>query len=187
MNKVRQSTARTSGDRAAAHHVELLLKLLIGVVDTELLEAVDLERLEPGMREQVSSCRRNEMREDLAAKTFIPVDVEDPDKGVLLDVGDQSFVDVLHDPVEELGVDVLGQGVASVGGLQAGEGLDVRLRGRLQLPVAQPLGHVLVGDADQVAERRQVAVVWLEGDQEIDHLIDHFGYCDCCLQSLGCV
>lgn len=106
------------------------------------------------------------MCEDSAAETFAPVDVEDADEGVLLDVGDQSFVDVLHDPVEELGVDVLGQRVTSVGGLEAGEGLDVRLRGRLQLPVAQPLGHVLVGDADQVAERRQVAVVWLERDHE---------------------
>lgn len=125
------------------------------------------------------------MCEASAAETFVPVDVEDPDEGVLLDVGDQSFVDVLHDPVEELGVDVLGQRVTSVGGLQAGEGLDVRLRGRLQLPVAQPLGHVLVGDADQVAERRQVAVVWLQGDDESDHLIRHFGQCDCGLQSPG--
>lgn len=99
-----------------------------------------------------------------AAETFVPVDVEDADEGVLLDVGHQSFVDVLHDPVEELGVDVLGQRVTSVSGLEAGEGLDVRLGGRLQLPVAQPLGHVLVGDADQVAERLQVAVVWLVGE-----------------------
>lgn len=105
-------------------------------------------------------------------QTLVPVDVEDADEGVLLDVGHQGFVDVLHDPVEELGVDVLGQRVASVGGLEAGEGLDVRLGGRLQLPVAQPLGHVLVGDADQVAERHQVAVVRLvRGHCESDDLI----------------
>lgn len=88
---------------------------------------------------------------------------------MLLDVGDESFVDVLHDPVEQLGVDVFRERVASVGGLQTGEGLDIRLCGCLQLPVAQPLGHVLVGDADQVAERRQVTVVLLEKDHESDH------------------
>lgn len=80
---------------------------------------------------------------------------------MLRDVGDQGFVDVLHDPVEELGVDVLGERVAGVGGLQPRQRLDVRLRGRLQLPVAQPLGHVLVGHAHQLAERRQVPVVGL--------------------------
>lgn len=58
---------------------------------------------------------------------------------MLLDVGHQSFVDMLHDPVKELGVDVFGQRVTSVGGLEAGEGLDIRLCSCLQLPVAQPL------------------------------------------------
>lgn len=97
----------------------------------------------------------------------VPVDVEDPDEGVLFDVGDQSFVNVLHNPVEELGVDVFGQSVTGVSGLQAGNGLDVRLRGGLQLPVAQPLGHVLVGHAYQLAERRQVAIVGLQGEEAI--------------------
>ena len=82
---------------------------------------------------------------------------------MLFDVGDQGFVNVLHNPVEELGVDVFGQRVAGVGGLQAGDGFDVRLRGRLQFPVAQPLRHVLVGHAYQLAERRQVAIVGLRG------------------------
>lgn len=98
----------------------------------------------------------------------VPVDVEDPDEGVLFDVGDESLVDVLHNPVEHLGVDVFGEGVAGVGGLQTREGLDVRLRGRLQLPVAQPVRHVLVGDAHQVAKRRQVDVVGLAGREKGD-------------------
>lgn len=69
---------------------------------------------------------------------------------------------MLHNPVEELGVDMFGQRVTGVGGLQAGEGLDIRLRGCLQLPVAQPLRHVLVGHAYQLAERCQVAIVGLQ-------------------------
>lgn len=85
---------------------------------------------------------------------------------MLLDVGDQSFVDVLHDPVEELGVDMFGQSVPSVGGLNAGEGLDIRLCGRLQLPVAKPLRHVLIGHANQLAECRQVAIVGLRGGED---------------------
>lgn len=86
---------------------------------------------------------------------------------MLFDVGDQSFVDVLNNPVEELGVDVFGQSVASIGGLNAGEGLDIRLRGRLQLPVAKPLRHVLIGHANQLAECRQVAIVGLQEEEEI--------------------
>lgn len=90
-----------------------------------------------------------------------PVDVEDPDEGVLFDVGNQGFVDVLYNPVEELGVDMFGQGVTGVSGLQAWQGLDIRLCSRLQLPVAQPLRHVLVGHAYQLAKRRQVPIVGL--------------------------
>lgn len=98
---------------------------------------------------------------------FVPVDVEDPDEGVLLDVGDQSLVHVLHDPVEEFGVDMFGQRVAGVGGLQTGDGLDIRLGSRLQLPVAQPLGHVLVGDPHQVTEGCEVGIVGLEDKVEM--------------------
>lgn len=80
---------------------------------------------------------------------------------MLFDAGDQSFVDMLHYPVEEFGIDMFGKRVSSVGGLQTREGLDIGLCGRLQLPVAQPLGHILVGDADQLTERRQVPIVRL--------------------------
>lgn len=109
--------------------------------------------------------------------TFVPIDVEDPDERVLLDVGHQSFVDVLHDPVKELGVDVFGQRVTSVGGLEAGEGLDIRLCSRLQLSVAQPLGHVLVSHTNQVAECCQVAVIGLQEGHEHNNLT-------CCLADL---
>lgn len=73
---------------------------------------------------------------------------------------------MLNNPVEELGVDMFGQSVASVGGLNAGEGLDIRLCGRLQLPVAKPLRHVLIGHTNQLAERRQVAIVGLQEEEE---------------------
>ena len=99
--------------------------------------------------------------------TDVPVDVEDTNEGVLFDVGDQGFINVLHNPVEELGVDMFGQGITGVGGLQAGEGLDICLCGCLQLPVAQPLRHVLVSHTYQLTERRQVAIVGLRQEKEI--------------------
>lgn len=69
----------------------------------------------------------NESSQFVLCCTDVPVDIEHADEGVLLNTGDQSLIDVLHNPVEELGVDMFGQGVSSVGGLNAGKGLDVRL------------------------------------------------------------
>lgn len=92
----------------------------------------------------------------------VPVDVEDPDEGVLLNVGDQSFVDMLHDPVEEFGIDMFGQCVPGVGSLQTREGFDIGLCGGLQLSMAQPLGHVLVGHTHELTERQQMTIVGLE-------------------------
>lgn len=61
----------------------------------------------------------------------LPVDVKNPDERVLFDVGNKSFVDVLHNPVEQLGIDVFGESITGVGGLQTREGLYVRLGRRL--------------------------------------------------------
>lgn len=101
-----------------------------------------------------------------------PVDVEDPNERVLLHVGDQSFVDMLHNPVEEFGVDVFGQCVPGVGGLKTREGLHVRLCGCFQLPVTQPLSHVLIGHAHQVTERCQVTIVGLQENKRLKPLAE---------------
>ena len=71
--------------------VEILLQLLVGEVDVELLEAVHLEVLEPK-------------------------DVEHPNEGELLSSFDAS-VDPLQDPAEEIGVQRHGHGVSRVLGL----------------------------------------------------------------------
>lgn len=105
----------------------------------------------------------------------VPVDVKHSNERVLLDRGVEGFVDVVHDPSEELGVDVLGEGVAGIDGLQLGDGLDVGLRGRLQLLVTQPVGHVLVRDPHEVTEDGQVLVVRLE--QECRLKIFTQGFC----------
>ena len=91
----------------------------------------------------------------------LPVDVQNTDEGVLFGGGVQGLVDVLHDPVKHVGVDVFGERVTGIGGLQPRDGLDVGLLGCLQLLVAQPMRHVLVGHAHQLTKHRQVAVIGL--------------------------
>lgn len=81
---------------------------------------------------------------------------------MLLGGGLQDFVDVLHNPVEESGVDVLGERVAGVDRLSAGHGLHVGLRRRGQFPVAQPVLHLLQLHPQQSAEVLQVDVASLK-------------------------
>lgn len=96
----------------------------------------------------------------------LPVNVQHADEGVLLGGGVQRHVDVLYDPVKHARVDVLGERVAGVVGLLVGHVLHVRLRGRDQLPVAQPVLHLLQLHAQQPAEVLQVRVVALRRDGE---------------------
>lgn len=55
----------------------------------------------------------------------------------------QHHVDVLHDPVEHARIDVLGQRVTGIVRLLVGHVLHVRLRGGDQLPVTEPVLHLL--------------------------------------------
>lgn len=74
---------------------------------------------------------------------------------------------MLYYPVEEFGIDMFGQRVTGVSGLQTREGFDICLCCRLQLSVAQPLGHILVGHAHQLTERRQVPIVRLQKKEQV--------------------
>ena len=73
---------------------------------------------------------------------------------------------MLHNPVEELGIDMFRKRVTGIGCLNTGKGLDIRLCGCLQLSVAQPLRHVLIGHSYQPAERHQVPIVGLRGEKQ---------------------
>ncbi len=96
---------------------ELLLQLLVGVVDAELLEAVLAERLEA-------------------------VDVEHAYEGGGLHGALQTLVDLRHDPVEDRGVHVLGERVPGEQRLaQWQRGVDHFLGG-LDPLVADPVSHV---------------------------------------------
>lgn len=86
---------------------------------------------------------------------------------MLLDGGVQGLVDVLHDPVEELSVDVLGQGVAGVEHLLHGHVLHVGLGRGDELAMAKPVLHLAVLQAQQSTKVGQVLVLALEGEQEV--------------------
>lgn len=96
---------------------------------------------------------------------LVPVDIQDPDEGVLFGGRLQGPVNVLHDPVEHAGVDVFGESVAGGGCLLAGHFLYVRLRGRGQLPVTEPVLHLLQLHTQQPAEVFEVGVVLLQHKQ----------------------
>lgn len=73
---------------------------------------------------------------------------------------------MLHDPVEHARVDVLSERVAGVVRLLVGHILHVRLRGGDQLPVAEPVLHLLLLHAQEAAEVLQVHVLALCARQE---------------------
>mmetsp|Transcript_30373 Transcript_30373/g.84969 ORF Transcript_30373/g.84969 Transcript_30373/m.84969 type:complete len:392 (+) Transcript_30373:2522-3697(+) len=79
--------------------VEVLLELLVTEVDAELLERVDLENFETENVKGIDGARAD---------------------GALR--GSHTNVDLLDDPVEEVRVNLLGEGVAVVGGLLKVEG-----------------------------------------------------------------
>lgn len=80
---------------------------------------------------------------------------------MLLDGGVQGLVDVLHDPVEEPGIDVLGQGIPGVHHLLHRHALHVGLRRGDELAMAKPVLHLAVLHSQQAAEIVQVLILAL--------------------------
>lgn len=76
-----------------------------------------------------------------AGRPALPVDVQDPNEGVLFARELQRLVNPLHNEIKEVGVDLFGQGVTGVEGLGFGHGLDDGLGGSHDPSVAQPPFH----------------------------------------------
>ncbi len=64
----------------------------------------------------------------------------------------QGLIDVLHDPVKEMGVNVFGQGVSGVDCLGMRDVLHIGLGSGHQLPAAQPVLHLLLLYTQQPTE-----------------------------------
>lgn len=79
----------------------------------------------------------------------------------------QGLIDVLHNPVKEMGVNVFGQGVSGVDRLGVRHVLHVGLGSSHQLPAAQPVLHLLLFYTEQPTEMIQMSVVPLQVQKEI--------------------
>lgn len=79
----------------------------------------------------------------------------------------QGLIDVLHNPVKEMGVNVFGQGISGVDRLGVRHVLHVGLGSGHQLPAAQPVLHLLLFYTEQLTEMMQISVVSLQVKKEI--------------------
>lgn len=86
------------------------------------------------------------------SQIYLPINVQHANKRVLFDSRMESLIDMIYNPVKELGVDVLGQCITGIGGLQLGDGLDVCLCGSSQLPMAKPVTHLIIVHTHEVTE-----------------------------------
>ena len=86
------------------------------------------------------------------SQIHLPINVQHTDKRVLFDSRMENLIDMIYNPVKELGIDVLGQCITGIRGLQLGDGLDVCLRGSSQLPMAEPVTHLLKVHSHEVTE-----------------------------------
>ena len=117
-------------------HVELLLQLLVGIVDTELLEGVDLKSLKA-------------------------VDVQHPNELVHLEIGLQCLVDVEDNPVKQVGVNALHKSVSGLECLRGVHGLGVGLPHCDDLPAAEPGPQLVLLHLQQLTDDWQAWVLRL--------------------------
>lgn len=81
----------------------------------------------------------------------------------MLDSRMECLIDMIYNPVKELGIDVLGQCITHlIRGLQLGDGLDMRLCGSGQLPMAEPVTHLLKGHTHEVTEDAEGVHAWAD-------------------------
>lgn len=64
----------------------------------------------------------------------------------------EGLIDMIYNPVKELGINVLGQSITGICGLQLGYGFDVCLRGGSQFPMAEPVTHLFIVHTHKVTE-----------------------------------
>lgn len=79
----------------------------------------------------------------------------------------QGLIDVLHDPVKQMGVDVFGQGISGINRLAVGHVFHISFRSGHQFPTAQPVLHLLLLNPQQPTEMMQMSVVPLHMQKDI--------------------
>lgn len=64
----------------------------------------------------------------------------------------KGFVHMIHNPVKEISIDMFGKCISGIDGMKFGNWLDVGFSGSGELPMAKPVGHLLVLHTHEVAE-----------------------------------
>lgn len=103
----------------------------------------------------------------LSLSQALPIDIQHPNEGVLFGGRVQGLIDVLHNPVKEMGVNVFGQGISGVDRLGIRHVLHIGLGGGHQLPAAQPVLHLLLLYTQQPTEMMQICVIPLQVQKQI--------------------
>lgn len=80
---------------------------------------------------------------------------------MLLDRGVEGLVNMVHNPVEQLGINVLGQRIPGIHNLLDVHALDVGLGSGDQFPMAEPVVHLAVFHPQQSAKIMQVFILFL--------------------------
>lgn len=101
------------------------------------------------------------------SQIYSPVNVQHTNKRVLFDSRMESLIDIIYNPVKKLGIDVLGQSITGICGLQLGDGLDVRLCGSSQLPMAEPVTHLLIVHTHEVTKYAERFMLGLPKDNKL--------------------
>lgn len=64
----------------------------------------------------------------------------------------EGFVHMIYNPVKEISIDMFGKCISGIDGMKFGNWLDVRFSGSGELPMAKPVGHLLVLHTHEVTE-----------------------------------
>lgn len=66
--------------------------------------------------------------------------------------GMKGFVHMIYNPVEEVSIDMFGKCISGIDGVKFGNWLDVSFSGSGELPMAKPVGHLLILHTHEVTE-----------------------------------
>lgn len=71
---------------------------------------------------------------------------------MLFDSSVKGFVHMIYNPVKEVGIDMFGKCISGIDGMKFGNWLDVGFSGSGELPMAKPVGHLLILHTHEVTE-----------------------------------
>jgi len=156
-----------------AYQVKLLLKLLVCIVDTKLLKAVDVKRFKAEDKGNKDHIRNGHMRDqkhqaaggEVIVVSALPINVQNTNESMLLSWSLQCIIYPLDNAIKQMGIDLLGEGISGIYSPLYGLRLHHRLGRQNDPPIAQPTRQPFCTHAQQLTEERQVWITGLEDMQ----------------------